>query len=98
MEIISLPAKFEWDKHNAEKIKIKHGIEPAECEEVFLNMPLVIKPDIGHSQTETRYHAMGKTNAEKLLFIVFTIRNKRIRIITARAASRKERRMYHETT
>ncbi len=98
MEVISLPAEFEWDKHNAEKIRIKHGIEPVECEEVFYGMPIVIKPDAGHSKTETRYSAMGKTNAEKLLFVVFTIRNKRVRVITARNASRKERRMYHETT
>ncbi len=88
--------KFEWDKHNVEKIENRHEINPAESEEVFFNMLLMLKPDIKHSRSEARYQAMGKTNTKRLLFIVFTIHNKKIRVITARDASRKERRAYHE--
>lgn len=91
-----MPVEFEWDKNNAEKIENKHEINPAECEEVFFNMLLMLKPDIKHSRAEVRYQTLGKTNAKRLLFIVFTIRSRKIRVITARYASRKERRIYHE--
>ncbi|MBA3066636.1 BrnT family toxin [bacterium] len=96
MEILSLPVEFEWDKYNTEKIETKHKINPAECEEVFFNMLLMLMPDIKHSRAEARYQALGKTNTKRLLFIVFTVRNRKIRVITARGASRKERRMYNE--
>ena len=98
MEILLLPFEFEWDKYNTRHVKIKHGIESSECEEVFFNMPLTIRDDISHSRIESRYHALGKTNTGRVLLIAFTIRNKKIRIITARDASKKERKIYYETT
>jgi len=92
MEILLLPYEFEWNKHNTEHPRSKHRIEPAECEEVFFNLPLTIKPDVSHSEVEIRYHALGKTNTGRVLLVVFAIRNKKIRVITARDASKKERR------
>lgn len=89
MEILNSPFKFEWDKHNIEHIR-KHKVEPGECEQVFFNVPLIVKPDIIHSRTEERYFALGKTNMDRILVIVFTIRQERIRIITARDANKKE--------
>lgn len=93
MNILLLPNEFEWDKHNVEHISSRHKIKPTECEEVFFNLPITIKPDITHSGAEIRYYALGKTNIGRILFVVFTIRNKKIRVITARDATKKERRV-----
>lgn len=86
---------FEWDRHNREKNWIKHKVNIRECEEVFINHPLVALNQ-KHSQHEIRYFALGKTQTERQLCISFTIRNKRIRIISARPMSRRERRSYEQ--
>jgi len=95
MEILSSPIEFEWDKHNIEHVG-KHKIEPGECEQVFFNVPLTVEIDLVHSHGEERYFALGKTNMERTLVVIFTIRKARVRIITARDASKKER-ISHET-
>ncbi len=86
---------FEWDGGNQSKSLKKHGITALETEEVFFNFYLVF-PDQRHSLVEPRYGMHGKTNAGKVLFIVFTIRGLRVRIISARLASKKERNTYEE--
>lgn len=88
---------FEWDKGNIEKSYKKHGIRPRDTEEVFLDKDLRVERDIKHQAKEERHIAIGKTLADKLLFIIFTMRNKRIRIISGRTANRKERRLYEES-
>ena len=93
MEILTSPAEFEWDKHNVEHIH-KHKVEPGECEQIFFNIPLVVKPDLIHSRREERYFALGKTNMNRTLLVIFTIRKTRMRVITARDASKKERISY----
>ena len=50
--------------------------------------------DEKHSRAESRYKLLGKNNAGKILFIAFTIRGQKIRIISARSASQKERNTY----
>ena len=85
---------FEWDKWNIDKSYRKHGITPNEAEEAFLDEQAVIVQDIKHSQREERYILVGQTVGEKLLFIIFTMRDKKIRIISARKANQKERRIY----
>jgi len=50
--------------------------------------------DKKHSEIETRFYALGHTDLDRKLFIVFTIRNKKIRIISARDMSKKERKIY----
>ncbi|HYM10010.1 MAG TPA: BrnT family toxin [Bryobacterales bacterium] len=85
--------EFEWDAHNAEKIWRKHRVAPRECEEVFLNVPLIVA-DEEHSHTEQRFYALGQTDSGRLLFVVFTIRGNLIRVISARDMSRKERGVY----
>ncbi|PKL10161.1 MAG: hypothetical protein CVV51_00140 [Spirochaetae bacterium HGW-Spirochaetae-7] len=91
---------FEWDEYNTHKNRNKHAVEPGECEELFFNMPLVVSPDTNHSSLEPRYHALGSSDTGRLLLIVFTVRNKRIRVILARDQSRKERHVYesHQET
>ena len=85
---------FEWDKNNANKIWSKHQVAPSECEQIFFNLPLIIEDDEKHSKKEKRYYALGRTDIDRLLFIAFTIRKDRIRIISARNMSRKERKVY----
>ena len=85
---------FDWDKANIEKNWEKHRVSPFECEEVFFNEPLYVYDDVGHSEKEARFYALGRTSAGRLLFIVFTIRGGLIRVISARNMSRKEREEY----
>ena len=85
---------FDWDKGNLDKNWDKHGVGFWECEEVFLNRPLVVRPDVEHSRGEPRYYALGQTEAGQLLFVAFTIRKKLIRPISARDMTVKERRIY----
>ncbi len=87
---------FEWDKANILKNWEKHRVSHIECEEIFFNKPLVAGTDEPHSVREARYYALGESDAERPLFIVFTIRNERIRVISARDMSRKERQVYEK--
>lgn len=88
--------KFEWDSGNIEKNYIKHKIFYFQIEEVFFNSPLLIFEDYLHSKIEKRYHALGHDNKFNLFFITFTVRESRIRIISARPMSVKERRRYEK--
>ncbi len=96
MDVFSQVEGFEWDKGNIQKSRQKHNVSPAECEEVFFNSPLVVKHDESHSVEESRFFVLGQTDARRLLFVAFTIRSKKIRVISARDMSRKERQAYHE--
>ncbi|GJL65054.1 MAG: hypothetical protein NPIRA05_00250 [Nitrospirales bacterium] len=89
---------FDWDAANARKSEDKHGVTQVEAEQVFFNMPVVHIPDFKHSKTESRFHVLGKTNEGCLLHIIFTLRfgGRKIRVISARAMHRTERRMYEE--
>ena len=87
---------FEWDKGNHIKSLEKHAITTLQTEEAFFNF-YVVFPDQRHSKTEKRFGMYGQTNASELLFIVFTIRKRRIRIISVRPANKKERNTYEET-
>lgn len=82
---------FNWDEGNLEHI-LKHNIDFRECEEVFFNKPLLISEDIIHSQLEERYQALGRSNNGSLIFLVFTIRNNKIRVVSARKQNKKERK------
>lgn len=86
--------RFDWDKGNVDKSYQKHGITPNEAEEVFLDEKAIIIRDIKHSQKEERFILLGQTIGGKLLFIVFTMRGAKIRIVSARVANQKERRQY----
>jgi uncharacterized protein len=88
---------FEWDKGNEQK-NVKHGVTPAEAEQVFLNEPLVVLDDLKHSDTEQRFHALGQTGEGRLLHFTFTIRTNMIRVISARNMHRKERAIYEQET
>ena len=87
------PIIFEWDSGNQAKSLKKHGISSQEAEEAFFRPKLVL-PDQSHSKTESRFVMYGQTDKGKILFISFTIRNKRVRVISARPADKKERTIY----
>jgi uncharacterized DUF497 family protein len=87
---------FDRDQGNISKNWERHKVTPAQCEELFFHMPLVVQMAEQHSASEKRYFALGKTDAGRRLFIVFTVRKNKIRVISARDMSRKERSVYHE--
>ena len=96
MDILFQVEGFEWDQSNTEKNWEKHRVSYLECEEVFFNQPLLVQEDEIHSKFEPRYYVLGRSNDGRHLFIVFTIRRNKIRVISARNMSRRERRIYRE--
>ena len=88
---------FQWDQGNIDKNLIKHNVENWECEQVFFNKPILILEDLSHSLSEKRWAAFGKTDADRLLMVVFTKRGKSLRIISARDMNKKEKQFYEET-
>jgi len=92
--LLSRCAGFEWDGHNAGKNWQKHRVTPSECEEIFFNRPLVAADDIKHSEKENRFYALGRADAGRKLFVVFTVRRDIIRVISSRDMNRKERKVY----
>lgn len=91
---------FDWDAGNARKSEEKHNVSQSEAEAVFFGDPLLVVPDPRHSQTEPRYHALGKTAEGRMLHVVFTLRRQGtlIRVISARDMHRKERKIYASET
>jgi uncharacterized DUF497 family protein len=85
---------FEWDTWNADKVWQRHQVSTTECEELFLNHPLIVKIDAAHSDSEDRFYAVGSSDIGRLLFVAFTVRRRLIRVISARDMSRRERRIF----
>ena len=85
---------FQWDAGNSEKNWISHQVSKSECEQIFFNQPLIIGDDEKHSQLEIRYYSLGQTDTGRLLFIVSTIRDGLLRVISARDMSKKEKEVY----
>ena len=86
---------FDWDEGNTSKNKISHNVDRFESEEVFFNRPLILD-DTGHSKGELRHWALGVTEEGRLLHVTFTYRDRKIRVISARDMSKKERMIYEE--
>lgn len=89
---------FDWDRGNERKSAEKHDVSQAEAEQVFMNEPLLLSEDEGHSATERRARALGRTNDGRHLHVTFTLRRESslIRVISARDMNRKERRQYEQ--
>lgn len=85
---------FEWDKGNITKNWEIHDVSTSECEQIFFNQPIILKRDKEQSKLENRYYALGRTNMNRLLFAVFTVRNQKIRIISARDMTDSEMERY----
>ncbi len=93
-KLLQLLISFEWDDFNQHKSWKKHGVTKQEAEQVFMCSPLLVLDDEKHSDVESRYYVLGKTQENKKLFVVFTIRNNKLRIVSARIMSRVERKIY----
>ena len=87
---------FEWDDRKARVNLAKHGVSFAEATTVFGDPLSLTISDPDHSQTEDRWIILGRARTGKLLVVVHTERGDNIRIISARSASRRERKVYEQ--
>ena len=85
---------FEWDEEKARQNFIKHGVRFETAAHVFEDEERIEIFDDLHSSREPRYQVIGMVN--KVLFVVYTERMTRIRLISAREATPLERRLYHD--
>jgi uncharacterized protein len=92
-----MPLVFEWDSRKAKSNHRKHGVSFAEACTVFDDDRATIFPDEDHSNGEEREIIVGFSILDRLLLVSFTERSMdRVRIISARKATRKERKDYEE--
>ena len=87
---------FEWDENKAKSNLAKHGVSFEEASTVFGDPMSLTVPDPAHSQAEDRFIIIGQSHLRKLLVVVHTERGDNIRVVSARRASRKERKTYEE--
>jgi len=89
--------EFDWDQWNIQKNESKHGVSKLEAESLFYDEDFILYPDVRHSTPkETRYIAYATSYTHRILMCAFTIRANKIRIISVRSASRKERSLYEK--
>ena len=87
--------ELEWNANKAESNFLKHGVTFEEAAEVFLD-PFFVMGDASANE-EVREFALGYSLAERLLLVIQIERSVRIRIISARVATREERRLYEQS-
>ena len=87
---------FEWDAAKAASNLAKHGVRFEEAATVFGDPFSMTIFNPAHSQAEERFIILGRSHLDKLLVVVHTERGGNIRIISARQASRAERKQYEE--
>ena len=87
---------FDWDDGNLYKNENKHGVTWQEIEEVFFNKPLLLLEDTKHSTYEMRCVVYGKSDSGKRLTLIFTKRENKIRVISARVMNKKEKAYYEK--
>ena len=85
---------FDWDDNNTHKNWERHHVTPEEAEDIFFRDPFVVRSDVRHSKSEKRYYALGQPGTGRRLFVVFTVRRKLIRVISARDINRNETETY----
>lgn len=88
--------QFEWDTSKAASNLEKHGVEFDEAQTVFNDPMFITVIDEEHSDDEERYITIGMSNRGRLLMVAHTDRNERIRLISARRATRGEELFYAE--
>jgi uncharacterized protein len=88
--------EFEWDERKAAKNETKHGVSFREAGTVFGDPLAITFSDPDHSEDEQRFLTFGFSQLNRLLVVSHTERAQRIRIISARPATRKERKIYEE--
>lgn len=88
--------QFTWDPGKAATNLRRHGVAFEDASTVFRNPLAKVLPDPTHSEQEQRSLILGHSAGGRLLLVVFTESEDRIRIISARDASARERREYEE--
>jgi len=88
--------KFEWDSRKARRNLRKHGIDFDEATTVFADTLSITIADPNHSEDDERWITIGLSNRHRLLVVIHIEEEGTIRIISARAADRIERRKYEE--
>ncbi len=89
--------EFEWDPNKATTNEKKHGISFSEATTVFGDPLELTISDPDHSSGEFRFLSIGKSNVGNLLVVSYTERKQnRIRIISARKATRQEQKYYEQ--
>ena len=86
--------EFEWDAGKAALNLSKHGVSFAEAMSVFGDPLEALIPDPVHSRAELRFVSIGLSKADRVLVVVYTEREQRIRIISAREDNPGERKQY----
>lgn len=86
--------KFEWDAKKAEQNVEKHGVKFEEASTVFGDPLAATVPDPLHSDEENRFVTIGQSTENRLVVVAHIDRSEQVRIISARLATRRERRKY----
>ena len=86
--------EFEWDAGKAASNLAKHGVSFAEAMTVFGDPLELTIPDPVHSDAESRFVSIGFSEAGRFVAVVYTERGLRVRIISARQATPRERGQY----
>jgi len=88
--------EFEWDEKKAATNERKHGVTFAEAGTVFGDPLALTFDDPDHSANEDRYLTFGLSRRQRLLAVVHVTRKGKTRLISAREATPRERRIYHD--
>lgn len=88
--------RFEWSNDKAARNLFKHGVSFEEAKTVFDDPLFVVFADPIHSLEERRFIIIGETEHSKALMVAYTERDETTRIISARKATPKERKVYEE--
>jgi uncharacterized protein len=86
--------EFEWDDRKAASNKRKHGVTFEDAKTIFSDPNSLTIPDPAHSTAEDRFVTIGRAATMRLLVVVHSERGDKLRLISARRASRKEREDY----
>jgi uncharacterized DUF497 family protein len=88
--------KFEWDRNKAAMNRSKHGVTFEEAETVFDDILYLDYFDPDHSHDEYRYIIIGQSSNDRLLVVSYSENLERVRLISARKATKKERKNYEK--
>jgi uncharacterized DUF497 family protein len=88
---------FEWDRKKDSTNWLRHGVGFTEAVTAFGDPLSITIPDPDHASEEERFILVGMSSKRNLLVVVHTVTGERIRLISARSATRHERRKYEET-
>lgn len=92
----NLEVQFEWDPEKATRNLEKHGVSFHEAQTVFDDDLFIVFSDPDHSLGENRHIIMGQSQLGHLLVVSYTERSRKVRLISARKATRQERKAYEE--